>query len=490
MRKILVGVLSVAGLLAAVLALASSPATAAKDVITITSDTEAGVYTVTWRTKGGCNPDVGGSGASGSVTLTVVDATPNDDTANTGEAVETGVVIDDICTYEWKAVLVKADGSRCKVADIVIEDSAETLEAGACNSVEKVTFTVAGYTTPASGDKAAVPPTDAVLGAIKNTAFTVTATEKVPSGAKADPECATVSDDTEVSDAGVNQVELTLVDATFNGRNCTYTVTAALPAGFVAGAKGSNSAVVVMNGPPSDGSDPADNRATLGKAPDTTSTDALNASLAVTVAARTVYLVQNVIGDAGGVGVEYKYSVACGGPGLPDALRARAGTTVGGIISNPAVTIVELRTGRFNVSAGIGDHTADGTKAGALNEEAEACEAAVTVSGVPAGCSVEHNSPVDLVSADDSAIIEFTIDCTARAGEGDTVDVGDAGDELVDVGDTDDDMMEVADGVDVGDTDDDMMEVADGDDAGDADDDMLEIDDRGRRGPPRDSATG
>lgn len=477
MRKILVGVLSVAGLLAAVLALASSPAAAVKDVITITSDNEAGVYTVTWRTKGGCNPNVGttsGSGATGSVTLTVVDSTPNNDATNEGTPVVTGVVIDDICTYEWEAVLVKADGSRCKVADIVIADSAETLEAGDCNSVEKVTFTVAGYTTPASGGNAAVPPTAAVLGAIKNTTFTVTATEKVPSGAKADPECATVSDDTEVSDAGHTQVELTLVDDTFNGRNCTYTVTAALPDGFAAGAKGSNSAVVVMNGPPSSGSDPPDNRATLGPPPAATSTTALTADLAVTVATRTVYLVQNVLGDAGNAGVEYKYSPSCGAPGLPAALQARSSALAGGIITNPAITIVELRTGRFNVSAGIGDHSVDGTKAGALNEKAEACEAAVSVSGVPAGCSVEHNSPVNLVSAGDSVIIEFTIDCTSAAAEGDTVDVGDPGDELVDIGDTG------------GDT----MEVADGGEAGDEDDDMLEIDDGGSRGPPRDSPTG
>ncbi|MXV90520.1 MAG: hypothetical protein F4004_07560, partial [Acidimicrobiia bacterium] len=244
MRKIPAGVLSVAGLLAAVLALASSPAAAEKDVITITSDTEAGAYVVTWETQGGCDPGDGTSGASDSVTLTVADSGDG-----TGTAESTGVVIDDICNYDWEAVLVQADGSRCQAA-ITITDSASTLVTGDCNSVEDVTFTVVGYTTPASGEKAAVPPTAAVLGAIRNTTFTVTATEKVAEGEKADPECTTVTADTEISDAGVNHVELTLVDDTFNGRNCTYTVTAALPAGFAAGAKDSNSAVVVMNGPP------------------------------------------------------------------------------------------------------------------------------------------------------------------------------------------------------------------------------------------------
>ena len=456
MRKILVGVLSVAGLLAAVLALASGPAAAVTDVITITSDTEVGTYVVTWSTGGGCDPGADTSGASGSVELTVVEG----DTAGEGTAETTGVVIDTICTYKWEAVLVQADGSRCQAA-ITITDGATTLVTGTCNSVENVTFTVVGYTTPASGDNAAVPPTAAVLGAIRNTTFTVTATEKVPAGAKADPECATVSDDTEISDAGANQVELTLVDDTFDGRNCTYTVTAALPAGFAVGAKGSNSAVVVMNGPPtSSTTDPPDNRATLGSAPDSPSTVALNASLAVTVATRTVYLVQNVIGDAGGATVQYDYSASCGAPGLPGVLGATGGT--GGIIFNPAVTVVELRTGRFNVSAAIGDHKDDGTKAYALDEKAEACEAAVTVSGVPAGCSVEHNSPVDLVTAGDSVIIEFTIDCTSPAAGGDAVDGGDPGDELVDIDDTD----------------------------GDIEDDMLEIDDGGYVGPPRDSATG
>ena len=463
MRRISAGVLSVAGLFAAALALASGPAAAVTDVITITSDTEVGTYVVTWSTRGGCDPGDDTSGATGSVSLTVVEG----DTAGEGAAVSTGVVIDTICAYEWKAVLVRADGSRCQAA-ITIADSATTLVTGDCNSVEKVTFTVVGYTTPASGDEAAVPPTATVLGAIRNTTFTVTATEKVPAGAKADPECATVSGETEINDDGVNQVEFTLVDDTFDDRNCTYTVTADLPAGFAVGARGSNSALVVMNGPPATGTDPPNNRATLDEAPATPSTAALNANLAVTVAAPTVYLVQNVIGDAGGVGVTYDYSASCGAPGLPAALGATAGT--GGIVFSPAVAVVELRTGRFNVSAAIGDNTADGTKAYALSEEAVACEAAVAVSGVPKECSVENNSPVDLVSAGDSVIIEFTIDCTSQAAE--AADAADA--------------SESGDGAAVGETDDgaaDVSETADGSN-------MTEIGDGARTGPPQDVATG
>ena len=458
MRKILVGVLSVAGLLTAVLALASSPAAAEKDVITITSDMEAGTYIVTWETQGDCEPGEGTSGPSDSVTLTVADSGDG-----TGTAESTGVVIDTICNYEWEAVLVQADGSRCQAA-ITITNSASTLVTGSCNSVEKVTFTVAGYTTPATGDEAAVPPTAAVLGAIRNTTFKVTATEKVADGAKADPECTTVTADTEISDAGVNHVELTLVDDTFNGRDCIYTVTAALPAGFAAGAKGSNSAVVVMNGPPTSATtDPPDNRATLDEAG--SSTTALNARLEVTVAAPTVYLVQNVIGDAGGVNVEYHYSSSCGAPGLPAALEPQGGTG-GGIIFNPGMTLVELRTGRYNVSAAIGDNTAEGTKAYALDENAVSCEATVTVSGVPKECSVEHNSPVKLLSAGESAIIEFTIDCTpGAADDGDQVDLGGDGDDLIDLGDDGDGMIDLGEGAGTSDS-------------------------SGATGPPQDMATG
>ena len=170
----------------------------------------------------------------------------------------------------------------------------------------------------------------------------------------------------------------------------------------------------------------------------------------MTVAAPTVYLVQNVIGDAGGVGVEYDYSDSCGAPGLPAALEPEG---TGGIIFNPAMTFVELRTGRYNVSAAIGDNTADGTKAYALDENAVSCEAAVTVSGVPAGCSVEHNSPVDLVSAGDRVIIEFTIDCTPQAANGgDLIDLGDEGDDLIDLGDDGGDLVDLGDGAGTSDT--------------------------------------
>ena len=73
MRKIVVGVLSVAGLLAGVLVLSSGPASAAGQVIRVYSATTAGTYTVSWNTQRGCDPGQGMDGASGAVSRTVVD---------------------------------------------------------------------------------------------------------------------------------------------------------------------------------------------------------------------------------------------------------------------------------------------------------------------------------------------------------------------------------------------------------------------------------
>ena len=115
MRKILVSVLSVAGLLAVVLALASSPASAAKDVIQVDTDADftAGVYTLSWETAGGCDPGSGTSGASGSLVLTVTSTDQPSNPPVTGELfsdeVETDfVTIDDRCTYEWSASFTDA----------------------------------------------------------------------------------------------------------------------------------------------------------------------------------------------------------------------------------------------------------------------------------------------------------------------------------------------------------------------------------------------
>ena len=157
MRKILTSVLSVAGLLAVVLALASGPATAQKEadpanvdtVIVYTNDEDssetpgaavdmsvAGTYSVSWDTLGDCDPGPGTSGASGSLVLTVaatdvlvaaeVDPDPDDtDPAKQAvasrEGTEARAVIrtNTDCNYSWEIGLIEAaQGALCiRIAD-------------------------------------------------------------------------------------------------------------------------------------------------------------------------------------------------------------------------------------------------------------------------------------------------------------------------------------------------------------------------------------
>ena len=129
MRKILIGVVSVAGLLAVVLALATSPASAERSVVTIdtgvaagTADVPAGVYTVSWETIGGCNPGAQTSGSSGSVSLTVI---ADNEVANPaapvvleleGDPERDFVTVNDDCTYEWSGGFADAaTNSQCQV---------------------------------------------------------------------------------------------------------------------------------------------------------------------------------------------------------------------------------------------------------------------------------------------------------------------------------------------------------------------------------------
>ncbi len=525
MRKILTSVLSVAGLLAVVLALASSPASAAKVVVTVqTADPgEAGEYTVSWETQGGCDPGSGTSGASGSVSLTVADADGAGD-ATTGPQQETGVVTDNICNYSWEASFTNAAGADCVIGgtgttgttatDLAAVDGTLALVTGACASTGKLAVTVTapgvnvgdciaatedtpdttddcdladpGNQNPDAGDvdddttrATADDVTDAdSAGAASSTTFTITATPQKDARGNDVEGCNAVSEDTETDydDNDLQKATLTVVDQALGGASCMYTVSAALPAGFAAGDGSARS----TGNSQKDQNPESDNDGPDGVDGNDDDNTVVVPDLTVSIAAAKVFLVQNVIGDAGGAGATYEYKAPCGAPGLPGALTAAPASS--GITSVDGRKVVELRTGRFNVSAGLPDGTAeDGVAATALNNKGEACEATLSVSGVPEHCSVSHNSPVSLASADGSVIIEVTVDCSAPEPEPvapEPEDTGDMGGD--DMGGDDmggDDMG----GDDMGG--DDMG----GDDMG-ADD--MGADDMDDMGPPEDVATG
>ena len=143
MRKIIFGVVSVAGLLGATLVLASSPAAAALRVVVFRSDTVAGVYTVSWQARLGCDPGLGTSGASGSMSWTVVD-----------DAVEMPLVINDVCAYDFSATFRNAAGETCRIAPSSLQISSDRVnlrvEANSCTTTSSTrvitirTDTVAG----------------------------------------------------------------------------------------------------------------------------------------------------------------------------------------------------------------------------------------------------------------------------------------------------------------------------------------------------------
>ena len=428
MRKILTSVLSVAGLLAVVLALATSPASADKQVVTISSPADdtaggAGTYTVSWETQGGCDPGAGTSGASGSVTLTVAEG----DTAGQGEQVETGVVIDDICNYTWSASLVNSAGADCRVNSPVTGTDGDIIDLalvdGGCATTGKLAVTVRANGTEAvagvddnddgdfddGGDTAPVESTqaEADLGAVKNTVFTVTATPEKASNGKVPEGCNTVSEETEIN-YGTNEQDatLTVVDDTLGGASCTYTVTAALPAGFAAGGGETRSTA--------NSDDEVNPLQDDGNTADVDEGTVPVDDLLVSIASVQVYLVQNVIGDAGGASATYTLSTPCGAPGLPAALTARSES--GGITPTKATNVVELRTGSFEVTAALTEVPSDyvagtGVPKTALNAGGDSCEATVAVSGVPDGCSADGASAA-LASASGSVRLDVTVDCT------------------------------------------------------------------------------
>ena len=144
MRKILTSVLSVAGLLAVVLALATSPASAAKDVITVTTAGTAGVYTLSWETAGGCDPGAGTSGGSGSLVLTVTSTAQPSNPPVTGElngdTEADFVTVDDDCHYEWTGSFIDAASkASCAVTGIPDPDAAA---ATTLDTPDAITFAV------------------------------------------------------------------------------------------------------------------------------------------------------------------------------------------------------------------------------------------------------------------------------------------------------------------------------------------------------------
>ena len=448
MRKILTSVVSVAGLLAVVLALASSPAQAAKSVVTVTTATNAGTYTVSWETVGGCDPGAGTSGASGALTLTVAATNERDaDPAAlelTGTADVGSVTVDNDCTYKWSASFVEATvGATCFVGGLPAagaDDTPATITltvtdaATNCGDTTKIKVTVNDGSATGTGDEA--KDDDVSAGAIAETTFTVTASPVRNSN----DACKAVSGETKYDSATkATSVELTaigdaaIVKGTRRTVTCRYDVSVALPAGFAVAAADEDKAPNPADPTCATDTDCTDDELTAADVPttvgkstgdtETTVAEAAawlrgNRTVEVVVATRKIFLVQTVEGDAGGAAATYKLTARNCVMGLPGELGQ---SQTGGI--QPGTTTVELREGRFNITAAVASSASAGAEALALDNKAVACTTRVAVSNLPENCSAANPTNVVTANLRDDAnsggqvILEHVITCTESMPE-------------------------------------------------------------------------
>lgn len=378
-------------------------------IVRITTPATAGTYTVDWQTLGGCDPGSGTSGMSGEVTLTVEADGTADDEAEPGELTGTPdvavVVTRPICVYVWHVSFVEATtDANCIVgpAPFAPDDGNQiriTLDDPATSCTQRSRIVVRLHS--------AVPLTvdDTDHNAILRTRFIATARriEDAPRRCSTRTGVSKVDDNDTPEDTTDDSVsiELRVVRTTADGEACRYDVTLRVPRRLVA-THGDHDHNIFED---------VDPLATI--------------DFSVGVATKTIYLLQNVTGDSGGANVRYELDRACGeldesdlpAPMLP--LPAGGGIEVGS-----STTVVELREGRFNVTAALADDPSapdafDGVGVRVLDQQGETCEAIVSVYDLPDRCVAKESSlTVNLPRAPEPTILEFEITCGDEVTDG------------------------------------------------------------------------
>ena len=371
----------------------------------ITTPATAGTYTVTWRTLGGCDPGPGTSGMEGEFRLTVqADGSPDADPQPgelTGTPTTEVVLINPQCVYEWAVMVIEATtDANCMVGPAPFEPDddfrlAITLDDPdtACSSQSRIVIRL-NPGVPVDRDA-----TD--HNAILRTTFRATAvpTDRSPKGCSTSSADSTVEDrDTSTKTDDTVTVELPVVNITAAGGTCRYDVSLSLPGHLVATFGGRKLEVL----------EDIAGMATI--------------DVRVGVVSRTIFLLQSVVGDSGGASVHYALSTKCTSSLVPRAMEPIAS---GGIGVREGLTLVELREGRYNITAAIADDPTaedafDGVPASALGTTGEACDATVSLTRLPPQCLAETTEiTVNLANAAERVIIEFEMTC-GDAAQGST----------------------------------------------------------------------
>ncbi|MXV90880.1 MAG: hypothetical protein F4004_09410 [Acidimicrobiia bacterium] len=374
------------------------------EIVRIASAPVAGVYTVGWQTLGGCDPGAGTSGAAGEVTLTVEATEPPDDTPAAGELTGTPdvavVVIRSFCVYTWSVSLVEATtDASCVVGPAPFAPNANnainiTLADPETSCAQRSRILVRLHPAVPVG----IDDTD--HNAVLRTRFIATARRVEDAPRRCFPRTGISKlDDNGTPDDTTDDtvsIELRVFATTADGEECRYDVTLRVPRQLTA-VRGDHEHNVFEN---------VDPRATI--------------DFSVGVATKTIFLLQTVVGDAGDAGARYDMSRTCGRPDetdLPEPLLPLPGGK--GITPIETVTTVELREGRFNITAVLADDPSaedafDGYSLQVLDNQGVACEATVSVSHLPEHCKPDESSlTINLARAADPTILEFTITCGA-----------------------------------------------------------------------------
>ncbi len=419
MRKIVLSVLSVAGLLAALLVLAGGSVSAETGIARVEStNVRGGTYSVIWKAKAGCD-----SSADGSVSKVVQSQAVGTDS----NVIIGAFTVNDDCQYDFTATYVTGAGSnipnnvpagvRCRATVSVtgLDGDAGTDAAALVETIDDDCVATRGISGKIKGPADADGVDNSYhRKAVRARTWVATAT---PTGKGQDggdnngaDECAAVTDsDADIPDApGAVDVEAswTLVtdglDKDGVATTCQYEIRVTLPDGFVEASKDSS----------------------FIKWGNTVWTGGID--FFVKVAQREVFVVQNVTGDAGGAKVAYTTQLACSDAASPPlALPPVVGATGtrGGIETVQGKTLVPLTTGRYDVSEGIAGSmpsTVTGTTgrraviAYAVAEDGDNCALNVSANEVPENCTVASASQtVNLLTANDRNIVEFSFRCTA-----------------------------------------------------------------------------
>ncbi len=417
MRKIVLSVLSVAGLLAALLVLAGGSVSAETGTARVEStNVRGGTYTVIWKAKAGCD-----SSADGSVSKVVQSQAVGTDS----NVIIGAFTVNDDCQYDFTATYVTGASSgipnnvpagvRCRATVEVsgLDGDAGTDAAALVETIDDDCVATRGISGKIKGPADADGVDNSYhRKAVRARTWVATAT---PTGKGQDggdnngaDECAEVTDSDADIPEGAEDVEAswTLVtdglDKDGVATTCQYKISVTLPDGFVEASKDSSFI-------------------TWGNTVWTGGIDFF-----VKVAQREVFVVQNVTGDAGGAKVAYTTQLACSDAASPPlALPPVVGATGtrGGIETVQGKTLVPLTTGRYDVSEGIAGSmpsTVTGTTgrraviAYAVAEDGDNCALNVSANEVPENCTVASASQtVNLLTANDRNIVEFSFRCTA-----------------------------------------------------------------------------